>query len=394
MLFEDRKKVTKEYLLAKYAPNVDAKAFLKKPSFEVHKTRRKVDRANGNVIKTPPGSMHRSHFMVRDPLSGLEVEIRYAKSHRPTQVGNSLMDVYEPRYVRFDGAKKAFKDDLELGVYMLLHPTSATSKNKTTKPKIEFIDTKARAQEKNDTIDAVTNALSHAQNMKDVELVIFAKGIGLKGVDNMEIEEVRAEVKHYAYKFPKKYNEQRATQITMIEGKILHLVDRGVFQLKTLGTTRRWSWAKGERESETIVDILNAAQDAKTVLKNHIFQKMGEGNWVYVLDTINTELSARENAEKFLKTEEERVVVEVPSYGQPYSTVGNDLPEHLKQVNNDSHIIELPKDKKECLELISTFRNDGKQASWTMAATLMEAIEEQRVTRDDIRFFIKNEFGF
>jgi len=386
MLFENKKQVTGEYLIKKYGKGIDFKDIKKKPSFEVSTNKRKIDKVNGGVTKVPAGNSIRTHFFVEDPDSGLKSEIRYAKSHRTNPVGNALLDVFEPRYIQFKGNKNEFKGDLDLAVYRYLHPSTSTSPYKSGQPVVEYIDTKARAKSKSDSIDAVTTALKHADVIADDKMVILAKGLGIKGVDKMELDEVRSELKQYAYQFPKIYNEKASLQLTQIEGKIIHLIDKGVFKLVNIAGIRRWEWAKGEREGERIVDIMNSAQDAKQALKNHIFSNMQVGDWMNQLESVNSEMSAKEAAAKYLSSIE---VVDVDKSG--HQVVGDNLPDHLKTVEED---VVFPTDNAEAMSFLSDLRTDGKNASWGHVAQFLEGVSKGEVTKDNYKNWVKREFKY
>lgn len=364
MLFVGREQLSKEQFCQRFG--LDLKKIMKHPSFEVAKHRKVIDRANGNIVKAGKGMGMRSHFMATDPRTSLKVEVRYAQSHIPKQVGNVLQDVFEPRYVQFMGMKKAFQNDPELALYFAVHPTNSESplrdpKN-TTKPKITYIDTKKRAEEKNATIDALTEALEHAKNLDESKLVILAKGLGIKGVSTKEIEDIRADVREFAYKFPKIYNEKALSQITYYEGRILHLVDLQIIKLSSIGSIRRWSWASGERSGETIVDIQNSTVDAKTALKNHIFNDIN--NYMYLLNNITDTETARQKAERVLSEKEEvntEVVLDAP-------VIGDALPEHLKNVGSTlvEELPEIPRSYQEAVEILT--KKNGKRPSPTDAS--------------------------
>lgn len=330
MLFVARQQVSKEQICQMYG--VDFKKIMKNPSFEVAKEKKWKDRANGNVIRSGKGMGSRSHFMATDPETKMKVEIRYAQSHVPKQVGNVLQDVFEPRYVQFMGMKKAFQNDPELAIYWYLHPNNSESplrdpKNKA-KAKIEYIDNKKRADAKNANIDILTDALSHAKNLDESEVIILAKGLGIKGVSGKEIDAVRADLREYAYKFPKLYQEKADSSLTYYEGKLIHLVDTGIIKLTTMGSVRRWSWAKGQKEGEVITDVTNSSQDAKLALKNYVFSNLND--YMYLLNNITDELNAKQKAEQFLASLEQQ-----PKEAIKVEVVGDGLPDYLKNVNQE-----------------------------------------------------------
>lgn len=338
MLFENRKQVTAQELMLKYSNVEDFKKIQKKPSFEVTSDRKIIDRVNGGVLKSPKGFMWRSHFMASDPKTGLKIEIRYATSNNVKVVGDRVIDNFEPRYVETKGATFNFANDLDLAIYQFLHPNNISSplrdKNNKAKPKIDFIDTKKRSQAKMATIDALATAMSHAKDLSEDRLVVLAKGLGIKGLDKKEADEVRADVLEFAMNNPKIYNEKSNTEMTYIEGRIVNLIDKGVVKLTTVGSTRRWTWMSGEREGEHILDIQNVTQDAKRALINYFFSDINKH--INLLKDINNDMSARAKAERDLASIENGNAGFV---GQVTTdrVIGDDLPPHLRTqvpVNN------------------------------------------------------------
>lgn len=339
MLFENRKQVTAEYLMMKYASREDYEKILKRPSFEVDKSKKRIDRVNRSKVKTNKVNMTRSSFMATDTQTRLKTEIRYATSNNTRIVGDKVIDQFEPRYVNWEGASFAYQDDIDKAVYLHLHPDNGISplrpKSTKIKPRFEYIDVKKRSQERTSKMDLIATAMDHASSVPETELVILAKGLGIKGVDKKEMVEIRADIREFALNHPKEYNEKINTKLTMVEGKIWNLIDKGAIKLSNIGNTRQWSWAKGEREGEVIMSVQNVTQDARQALKNYFFSDMT--TWINILNNISTDLTAREKAERDLRALEEDVqVVEVEVGRQFEPTIGDDLPDYLKNVGGQA----------------------------------------------------------
>lgn len=330
MLFENRKQVSAEDLMRKYATREDYNKIVKKPSFEVSKDRRRIDAVNGGIIKTPKSSGMRSHFMATDPSTKLKTEIRYALNHLPKVIGDRVVDQFEPRYVDVKGATFAFQNDIDLAVYIFLHPNNSLSPLKSSKgkAKYEYVDTKKRSQAKIESIDMLTDALSHAKNLKEDMLIILAKGLGIKGIDKKDSGDVRADVMEFASRKPKEYLEKSNTEITYIEGRIINLVDKGIVKLTTVGSIRRWTWVSGERAGEHILDIQNVTQDAKQALKNYFFSDINKH--MNLLTSVTNDITAREKANRDLQIMEEQNSP-IPVSVEQERTIGDALPEYLKQ---------------------------------------------------------------
>lgn len=390
MLFENRKQVSAEDLMRKYATYEDYKKIEKKPSFEADKSRKKIDRVNGGVVKVNKANKVRSSFMATDKTTRLKVEIRYASSNNTKIVGDRVIDDFEPRYVDMNGATVAFSNDIDLAVYFFLHPNNSLSplrddKSKA-KPKYEYIDTKKRSQAKIASIDALGQAMEHSRNLSEEKVVILAKGLGIKGIEKKDAEDVRADLMEFAMKYPKIYNEKSASRVTFSEGRILNLVDKGIIKLVNVGSIRRWMWTAGEREGEHILDIQNVTQDAKQALKNFFFNDIN--TYSNLLESLSDSTSARQKAENALRDAE---VV----YTGDDRVVGDNLPPHLKsqsQITETVTEFELPKDNAEAMALLTEIRNDGKNASWPQVANFMGAIESGAVTKDNYAMWAKKEF--
>jgi len=332
MLFLNRQQISAEALMMKFASRMDFENVKKRPSFEINKSRRKVDHLNGGKIKTPKASGMRSHFMAYDKTSNLKVEIRYAESNNSRVVGDRVIDEFEPRYVNTNGATFAFQNNLDLAVYIFLNPNNVLSPLKTGngKGKYEYIDTKKRSKDKVAAIDALTDALSHAKNLSEERLLILAKGLGIKGTDKKEVEDVRADVMEFASKFPKVYNEKSGTELTYVEGRITNLIDKGIVKLQNVGTMRRWTWTSGEREGEHILDIMNVTQDARQALKNYFFSDLNKH--MNILNNITNDISAVEKAKRDLAAYE-AAMNPAPIVDPTERTIGDALPDYLKNAD-------------------------------------------------------------
>lgn len=329
MLFEDRKKVSAEYLMKKYATLEDLKKVLKKPSFEIAPHRKKIDRVNGGRIKTPAGNAFRSNFYATDPETKTRVEIRYALSHNPRIVGTTVIDNFEPRYVNFDGSVKEYAGDQDLAVYMFLNPNNAGSplrdKNNKAKAKIDYIDARKRNDDKAKDIAIATQAMAYASALGHKDALILAKGLGIKGINKKDEDLVKVDVQEYAMKNPKQFMLKVNDQTTMIEGRVMHLVDKNIIKLTQIGNVRRWLWTSGAFKDEILVDVINPSQDPREALKNHIFSDINK--YHNILNGLADSVDSRDKARQDLAKAEVVYMDEVK--------VGGDLPEHLKSVNDE-----------------------------------------------------------
>lgn len=367
MLILGDKQITRQQAAEKFG--FDLKKLEKYPAFEIYKDRKWRDKANGNVIKSGAGMSFRSHFVIEDPQTGLKEIFRYAKSRGTKTVGNQLKEVFEPREVRFMGMKNEFRNDLDLAVFYMLRPETEDSPvrkmmNVIDKPKISYIDKQKRASDRISGVNMVAQAMTHVNSLSDEEITILAKGLGFKNVDRTEPESVKADVLEFALKSPKVYLEQSASQLTLIKGKIHHMVDSQIFKMEKIGNVRKWKWAAGVNEGGTIVDIINQTVDAREALINHIFSHIND--YLPAIQNMTDSLNARQVAERALKSKEE--IIEAAPNQQ---VIGEALPDHLKSVNQDQD--SLPTNFKEAIEYLT--KKNGVRPSNVVASNFLKSLQ-------------------
>lgn len=381
MLFINKKLVTREQLAKKFGVNLNK--IEKRPEFE--STKKIVDRINGGRIKSPAGHNLLCYFVVEDPETRLPMEIRFAESNNQKIVGDRVIDQFKPKQIVFTGSAIALDRtnpaDLDRALYLHLYPTNSLSPLRTSRSpraKHEFIDTTARAEKRINGINEMGEAILHATQVKGQDMLIFAKGLGIPSVENKDEREVRADLMDFAQKQPKLYLEKKNSQLTIIEGRIENFIDKGIFKLEQIGTVRRWSWTAGNKEGEIILDIVNTTQDAKTALKNHIFNDINEYN--AILANLTETLSSRAVAEAALKA------LEAPQGDA--ETIGEDLPDYLKNPQELPRIsVMLPQSFAEATDYVE--RLTGKRTpAW--ASKLHNGIKSGEVNEDNIVEFVNN----
>jgi len=351
----------------------DLQKLEKYPAFEIDKDRKWKDKANGNVVKAGAGMSFRSHFTVQHPHTGLKEVLRYVKSRGTKTVGNQLKETFEPRDIRFMGMKNEYKNDLDMAVFLYLHPDNAdspvrTTMNVVTRPKLTYIDKQKRASDRISGVNLVAKAMSHVNGLSDEEITILAKGLGFKNVDRTEPESVKADVLEFALKSPKLYMEQSESQLTILRGKIQHMADSGIFKIEKIGNVRRWKWATGSNEGGTVVDIINQTVDSREALINHIFSHIND--YLPSIQNMTDSLNARQVAERALKPKDD-----VPVYTEqvePQRIVGDDLPDHLKTINQNTLENPLPTNFQEAVSYLT--KRDGKRPSNAVAASFLKTL--------------------
>lgn len=299
---------------------VDYAKIEKRPQFEG--TQGWKDMANGGKIKFNSGYSKLSRFWIEDKETQTPMEIRYAKTRRFSKDADGYL--YEPKRIVFPGEGMQLSDDLDLAVFAYLHPVSRLSPfHKGGKSHFEFIDVQARADKKISDLDTLGEAIVHAKTISGHNAIILAKGLGIPGVEYMGAREVNATLMEFASKNPAVYMQKKNQQLTMIEGKIEHFIDKDVFHMQQIGSVRRWVWTKGEREGQTIVDVINITANPREALKNEIKNHLDE--YLHLLNNMDNQVSANEAALATLARMKD----------ESGNVIGNDLPDHLKNIGKN-----------------------------------------------------------
>jgi len=343
---------------------------VKRPEFEGK--RQWIDTANGGKKRFNAGYSKLAKFWIEDKNTQMPTEIRYAASRRFSKEKDGWD--YSPHRVNFEGEGMQLADDLDLAIFAALHPSSAFSPfHKGSKSDFEFVDVQARADKRVADIDALGEAIVHAKAITGLNAIILAKGLGIAGIDQKSEREVTADLMDYAYKNPALYLEKKNQGLTLIDGKIEHFIDKDIFHMDQIGNVRRWTWTRGDKQGQTITDVLQPTANAREALKIHIKNHLED--FLFELNNLQSEITANENANKVLE-----------KMGQ------TEIPEHLKNIGKGGA---MPTNFNEA-KLYLTRANGGKNPSNVKTSHFLKAVEAG-LTEDGVQGWIeenmKNKIG-
>lgn len=376
MLYLGDEQVTRNQVAAIFGFTDKLKQIEKAPSFEVVKERKWVDRYNHNLTKAGAGMGYRTHFAVTDPRDNLEKMFRYVKQKTFKTIKNELKEVFEPRQVDFLGIKNAFKKDLDLGVWYYMHPDTEGSpiravSNSKNPAKLTYIDTKARAQDKIEGVNRLKDAMNHAGNLNDAQAITLAKGMGMKNVDRMDVESVKADLLVLASTKPKEYLEKATSELTLIEGKIYNLIDSGIFKLEKIGAVRRWIWTEGVNQGGTIIEIVNITVEPKTALINHLLTNLNE--YLPSIINYNDTINSKRVAESYIEKQAEKEEVK---------TIGENLPEYLKATNA------VPENFQEMSSYMLNAYPDRKRPANAVISQTFKKLQEGELSQENLMDYV------
>lgn len=315
-----------------------------------------------------PGENFPAVFTVEDK-NGMPLEFRYFKSktQRKDKTGY-VQQIYSPRKAKFGGDIE-MAETVDLAVWLWLKPDCRQSpfrdKGKVTWT-YEYVDKQEKAESGIKKGDVMLQALQHAKSLTGADLVLYAKGLGITGVDQMEEIEVQAQMSEIAINNPAMYLEKTGKHSTQFDGRIIDAVDRGLFLLKESFGLKKWEWGAGQKKGELICEVTNQSISATDFLINHI--KNGGNINAYYTDLINIreKLVADEEAEAFLskKFKEEKA------------------PEIAKEqeVKEVLSTMELPTNFQETVEYLTV--RDGKRPSNVVASAFLKELKGEEVIEE------------
>lgn len=360
----------------------------KQPSFELDKKFVFTDKANGNISKVNKGVSIRTKFRTILPGTRQEVEVRYATSRVPQKNSNGTAFDYLPRYTLLEGQKFAFQGDLDLALFIFLYPENTVSPcrvpGRRYTDRYEFIDSKARAIKRMNTISQKRKALDHAETTDFYNLMLLAKGLNVPGAAQMDEDTLRVAMLEYADdpKTADKYARAIDDAVVKIEGRITHMIDQGLFKIHKSGNARQWRWAAGNRDGETVGPFMtNPQQDAKKTLLNFLLSNLHEYQ-ADIYETTNA-IKAREKAAQFLKENEVK---------ETTATVQSPVNDNQEDdILSGYKGIELP-DWNVWNDVRSFVEGQGYKKIPADCKLLAEAGKEGHITSENVSTFLKQNF--
>lgn len=330
--------------------------------------------------RSPGGNRFPASFHATDK-DGLNVEIRYAKSHTKNRdKAGILMDVFSPRKVEFMGDIDV-PETLEEAIFKYLHPKCSQSpfRGNVSYPfTYEYVDKQQKAEKAIEKGDTMLKALQHAKNYSSTDLRLMAKGMGIENVDGKEEQELRADLSELAMKNPSEYLRKTNLNGTIFDGRIMDAIDSGLFIKKESFGVERWEWNAGVNKGQTICEISNRSISAQEFLRNHIKSNLNQ--YYAQITNIQNEMDAEKKAEAFLsqqrasvQPEEEETVVE---------------PE-----DTDFVPTEFPTNFNESVAYIQARTEDNKRPSNTVASKLWNGIKSNEITEGNIEEFVQDLIG-
>lgn len=240
--------------------------FLLNPNFqgtdlgESHEQRR--------TVKRSPRGLQRSAFFIFQNSSGIECTLRYcSQAPHKKETGRGVVDVFTPRKVRIEGEGTTVSQ-VDLALFLYLHPQNKQSPFRTAKYwSWCYDDPEEKADSQIQAVDELKAALDHASSLKDSDLAVFAKGVGMD-VSGMDNKSIRAHLLTWAAQNHNDYNQKRMRRSTTYDGLLQDCIDRGIFEFVQRGLEKYWVWTAGPFKGNRITHVSGRGDHPNEVLKS------------------------------------------------------------------------------------------------------------------------------
>lgn len=271
MLFIDKEQKTVDEVAAMF--KVDFSKVEKAPEFEINEAKKGVSKhGQSKEMSIPAGTRFPAVFTAN--WNGKGIEIRYAQTIHEEQVGDKMVPKYYPLKVMFTGESYLVDGaDRALALYFYLFPLNETSpfrKQLKGPHSYSFKDMSAKGEIRMGRFSELTKALNFINGLSGDKLKVYAKGMGISGVEVSEERTIQADLADLASKNPVEFNNKIETNHTMFKGVILNGIDSGMFRLDESRGQKVWKWGQGVHNQEDIISMPTNASVPVQVLLDHI----------------------------------------------------------------------------------------------------------------------------
>lgn len=348
-------------------------------------------------------------FTIEDK-NGVSYEIRYSTSKANVKDKNGKIDVvFSPKKVTFD--EDTIPSKIDLAVFMYLHPKCKNSPFRTDDSPIwtyEYKDKEKIAGASVSKGDVMLKALNHAKSYKGDDLVLMAKGMGIANASNMTELEIQASLTEIAMANPAKYLEKTEKQVTVLDGKIIDAIDKGVFIMVEKYGVHQWNWNFGPNKGQTICEITNNGIPANDFLITHI--KMNLAKYYDEIMSARDNINADASAEAFMRDKnrkaagdidlkKQKAAVELPDFSEPETdddieedTIDEDYEPEF-DLNNQEPEPDFPTDFTSAKAYLTFHKPEGN-ASNKHASQLLAAVTEANLQPSTIREWVTVNIGY
>lgn len=271
MLFINKEQKTVEEVAKMFNINLDK--IEKGPEFELNPAKKGVTKpGQSKELGIPAGTRFPATFT--GMWNGKGVEIRYAETTNDEQVGDKMVTKYYPPKVMFVGESHLVDGaDRALALYFYLFPLNETSpfrKQLKGPHSWSFKDLTAKGEARMGKFSELTSALNFIGSLSGDKLRVYAKGMGLSGVERLEDKTIQADLADMASLDPAGFNSRIDTNQTLFKGSILNGIDSGMFKLDESQGKKTWRWGTGVHNQEEILTLTSNAQVPAQALLEHV----------------------------------------------------------------------------------------------------------------------------
>lgn len=289
MLLQDKEKIS--------VPQAFLKKFVRPMVFRLTKNNTPYDHVTRSY-KTPRSYSLELHFNYFDDNTRQQTTLRFAEtiSLRQTRSGAAI-DIFTPERISFRKGQIICDPNkpghVELAYWLSIHPRNPGSPYfEKGKPAIfELEDKQAEAKERNNKRTARAKAEQLIfDEWSNEELVGICRSFGVRGVDDLSIDEVRDTLAGIMDQDPIDFIKRAEDENMVIYAHISHARDLGVLLYDADGMV--WKWGPVSGSSAEIVRV-RPGEDEKKRLIQHWERVPKAENIDYFYEVYNAEKEKR-----------------------------------------------------------------------------------------------------
>lgn len=250
---------------------VNLKKITKHGIFEINPKKKRLDRLNGGH-RVPAGKNLICSFWVVNPNTGKSTNIKYAETLNPKQVGNTIINEYQPKKILFPGEEFIMITQTDKALFFFLSKDCLDSPFYVKgKPFYFYLQDKEKeARLRVESKGKLADAMVTISNMTTDKMRVLAKGIGVPGVDKMDDEYMLIDaLQAIAEKDPAKFIQDAKSKNTEFYGTIQNLIDKNAIIFRNLNGIDRWFWGAGPLADQEITHV-QTGQNAFEALKEFV----------------------------------------------------------------------------------------------------------------------------
>jgi hypothetical protein len=291
--------LSEQALSFKKKVGITYKELISHPVFKVNPIMESLDlgrtRQRGiKIKKIGLGTDLLAYFKFTDD-SGMERTIRYTKVNIYNDAATGR-PIYSPKNLEISPVEHEATSN-DIAVFLFFHPKNVDSPfhEEGANYIFEYDNLTKEADKKLNKGNLLRDALNAVDTIPDLDLVYFAKGLGIHNASSMNSKTIRAELTDKAIQDPIGFLEKRNQSSIIFDGRVIEAIEKQKIKF----TNNGWVFNAGLRKGQVICDVPRGITDTEEYLKNHI--KLNIEEYYKEIMTLTLSIQSSKSADDYLK---------------------------------------------------------------------------------------------